>query len=407
MEDKMKVSLSKLLLVAFFLNACMADSAPLGQEITFAVKDGTFTHLRIDGTDANGQWQVWEQNYETGRLVAKTDGYSWKGTAVLVFDVVNLGRESCVIDNIHEAPGSTMAAIIYTQGFGCSGEGGNARQYGSEQVLFEYMEARDGLKLVEAAGFAEDATGCLRGIARGFTGSLWGKVMVVVDCADAGLTIGVETGKRVTNTIDAINEILAKYRLQVTDKPVQEPVVPSAPDETTAKPTPTDRPTATAVPISENPTISLNQTSNCREGPSTAYEVVYSFDAGTEFEIIGKYGSGWWLVPIDLDYTRKKSCWIYEEGNTIDGNLGNIPVVQPSPLPPTEAPPPSADLPIYDFYSNSVIGYMSCTEASAYAYWDSELLSDGETIVYYSTIELYGSAFAGYYELDGQSICGW
>ena len=163
----------------------------------------------------------------------------------------------------------------------------------------------------------------------------------------------------------------------------------------------------TDIPIFENPTLSLNQRSNCREGPSTAYEVVYSFEAGTQFEIIGKYGSGWWLVPIDLDFTRKKSCWIYEEGNTISGDVNNVPQVQPSPLPPTEEPPPSADLPIYDFYSNAVIGYMTCSEASGYEYWDSELLSDQVTIVYYSTIELFGSAYAGYYEQDGKSICGW
>jgi hypothetical protein len=198
---------------------------------------------------------------------------------------------------------------------------------------------------------------------------------------------------------DCLNAALSDIQRQkkVADETVKNTLPPPNPQ---LVPTPVG-------PTSENPTLSLNQRSNCREGPSTAYEVVYSFEAGTQFEIIGKYGSGWWLVPIDLDITRKKSCWIYEEGNTISGDVNNVPDVEPSPLPPTEAPSSSADLPIYDFDSNSIIGYMTCTEASQYGYWEIELLSDNEPISYYSTIELHGSNHAGYYVQDGKSICGW
>src|ERR1700752_674071 len=176
-----------------------------------------------------------------------------------------------------------------------------------------------------------------------------------------------------------------------------EPIEPEATATLITLPTPTS--------MAQNPTLTLNQTSNCREGPSPAYEVVYSFEAGTQFEIIGKYGSGWWLVPIDLSFTRKKSCWIYEEGNTTVGDVTNVPNVEPSPLPPTEAPEPSAEMPIYDFYSQSIIEYISCSEASKYE-WESDVWSETGEPVYFSSA-LYGNAPYGVYERDAKNICGW
>jgi hypothetical protein len=165
-------------------------------------------------------------------------------------------------------------------------------------------------------------------------------------------------------------------------------------------------PTETLTPAPEGPTLYLNQTSNCREGPSTAYEVVYSFPAGTQFEIIGQYGSGWWLVPIDLDLTRKKSCWIHEEGNAILGDLSGVAFVEPSPLPPTEAPVLSGDMPIYDFYTGEVIAYISCADASQYE-WEKGVWSFTDEPVYYG-IGLYGNDTAkGIYERDAINICGW
>lgn len=185
-----------------------------------------------------------------------------------------------------------------------------------------------------------------------------------------------------------------------------EPQTATEPPQPTATPSAIVPPTVTFTPIPANPTIILNQTSNCREGPSTAYEVVYSFPAGTQFEIIGKYGVGWWLVPIDLPITRKKSCWIYEEGNTIMGDLNGVPNVQPSPLPPTEAPAPSGELPIYDFYSQTIIDYVSCDDAAKYE-WEKGVWSETGDSVYFAN-GLYGNNTAnGVYEKDAKGICGW
>ena len=181
-----------------------AAPEPSGQQIAFSVKGGAFTYLKIDGTDPYGQWKTWQTSSETGLAIAGTDGYWWKGTVVLVFDIVDVGRRSCVIDYLLEAPGSTMAAIVYSERDGCSGEGGSAERAGSTEVLIEYMYPSDARQVVEAADLAYSAAGCLQGIAGGFAGGMWGKVMVIKDCAGASLSV--------------INETLLKYDLQVTDR---------------------------------------------------------------------------------------------------------------------------------------------------------------------------------------------
>jgi len=175
-----------------------------GQQIAFSVKGSTFTYLKIEGTDRNGQWKTWQTNSKTGLTIVMTTEYWWKGTVVLVFDIVNVGQRSCVIDYLREAAGSTMAAIVYTEGEGCSGEGGNAQRAGSTQVLIEYMDPQDARKIVEVADFAYNARGCVQGIANGFARGMWGKVMVIKDCAGASLSV--------------INETLLKHNLQVRDR---------------------------------------------------------------------------------------------------------------------------------------------------------------------------------------------
>lgn len=179
-------------------------AASNAQQIVFTVKDAKFTYLRIEGTNQEGRWTTWKTKPNGDVTLVLTENYWWQGTVVLVFDVVNVGRRSCVIDYLREAQDSTMATIVYTEGRGCTGEGGSAASAGSKQVLIEYMTGQDASQIVDAADFAYNARGCVQGIARGFAGSMWGKAMVIKDCAGASLSV--------------INEVLKKYNLYVTVK---------------------------------------------------------------------------------------------------------------------------------------------------------------------------------------------
>lgn len=174
------------------------------QQIAFAVKEGKFTHLKIEGTNQEGKWSAWETKSDNGLTIALTKDYWWKGTVVLIFDIVNLGRRTCVIDYLREAPGSTVAAITYTEGQGCNGEGGSAQNATLIAGLVKYMTAEESYQVVEAAQYALDAQGCVQGIMNGFASGLRGKILTIKDCSGAALYI--------------INGIMQKYNMQVSEK---------------------------------------------------------------------------------------------------------------------------------------------------------------------------------------------
>jgi hypothetical protein len=88
-----------------------------------------------------------------------------------------------------------------------------------------------------------------------------------------------------------------------------------------------------------------------------------------------------------------------------------FPTPTPTPFPTAaETPTPTSTLfpllPIYDFYTGSIIGSISCSEVSGYT-WNLTLLPDDETFIYSSKVELYGSTYAGFLMQDARMICGW
>jgi hypothetical protein len=213
----MKLIISIVLLLSFLLTACGTPEQS-GRQIVFQVLDGKFTSLKIDGRNPNEQKQIWDKNFDSAQSQVLTEGFWWRGTAVLFFNVVNVGERSCVIDNILEAKGEgQMVVVIYTEGKGCTGEGGSAREPGSERVLYQYLEGDDGYELVEAAGFAVDSAECLQGIAEALATKV--NFRVIRACGSAVKTGVEETAQNAVDTITEINKILTKYDLQIADQP--------------------------------------------------------------------------------------------------------------------------------------------------------------------------------------------
>lgn len=90
----------------------------------------------------------------------------------------------------------------------------------------------------------------------------------------------------------------------------------------------------TSIPIVIQPTdtvseplgsavLFLDQNYNCRGGQSSEYDIVWTFETGSELEIIGKSQAQWWLVRIDDPRTRRQQCWI--SGGQASGNLEAVP----------------------------------------------------------------------------------
>ncbi len=67
----------------------------------------------------------------------------------------------------------------------------------------------------------------------------------------------------------------------------------------------------------------LDQNYNCRGGQSSDYDIIWTFETGSELEIIGKSQAQWWLIRIDDPRTRRQQCWI--SGGQASGNLDAVP----------------------------------------------------------------------------------
>lgn len=101
------------------------------------------------------------------------------------------------------------------------------------------------------------------------------------------------------------------------------------PTLTRRPPSPTPIKVPTRTPKPSRPTLYLDHDSYCRYGPSTSEGDLTGFFAGERFPIIGwsPDAPGWWLVEVNVPYSRYKSCWIY--GNTPEGDYSSVPEVNP------------------------------------------------------------------------------
>jgi hypothetical protein len=85
------------------------------------------------------------------------------------------------------------------------------------------------------------------------------------------------------------------------------------------------------------PMATANQNANCREGPSTEYEVSGYLMLGEQALIEGQLAGGYWYVITPPGSTQ--SCWIAGSVVNVTGDLGTVNVVSPPPPPEDTIPP--------------------------------------------------------------------
>jgi len=96
----------------------------------------------------------------------------------------------------------------------------------------------------------------------------------------------------------------------------------------------------------------------CRQGPSTAWDVLSYLLVGQQAEILGTNPEHtWWLIRDPAN--RYLSCWVWGETTYPINNASMVPVVQP-PLPPTLPPTASFSL----SYSN----YHMCSGVAVFTF---------------------------------------
>lgn len=94
-------------------------------------------------------------------------------------------------------------------------------------------------------------------------------------------------------------------------------------------PTPEPSPTDTAQPVA--PMVTGNVDSNCRRGPSTAYQNIATLLEGQSAPIIGRLADNTWWV-IDL-VDASENCWVWDDLVTVSGDPSGVPVITAPALP--------------------------------------------------------------------------
>lgn len=162
-------------------------------------------------------------------------------------------------------------------------------------------------------------------------------------------------------------------------------------------PTPASGPTGTITPTYSVPMLRVIEQTNCRTGPGQDYEVVYTYLAWKELEIVGTYPQeNYWLVKSVESPTG--TCWLWGEYVEVKGSYWVVSSVTPPPT-ATKAPPPAPSIQNWEFSCNfgqatvtikwtdravDEIGYRIIRDGQAVAELPADSKSYAETIPYAS-----------------------
>lgn len=86
-------------------------------------------------------------------------------------------------------------------------------------------------------------------------------------------------------------------------------------------------PVGTVTPTASKAILTINQNTNCREGPSQNLKVVTAFTPGTVLDILGKdSANNFWLVKIP---NSEETCWAWGQYATPSGDYEAVAEVTP------------------------------------------------------------------------------
>ncbi|MDE2638411.1 MAG: hypothetical protein OXI30_18740 [Chloroflexota bacterium] len=134
---------------------------------------------------------------------------------------------------------------------------------------------------------------------------------------------------------NAAPPFMAEEQVTAVDEP-EAPAEDQAP-EPVVEPASEPEPAPTEDP---RPHVVATVNSNVRAGDSTLYAVIGHLLEGDSALIKGvsSYGTGWYYIEL----ANGRSGFIYPHIVTTRGDLGNLPRINPPPLPPTPIPVPTA-----------------------------------------------------------------
>lgn len=174
---------------------------------------------------------------------------------------------------------------------------------------------------------------------------------------------------------------------------------------------PNGSPTVTVTPTYSVPMLTVQEPTNCRTGPGEDYDVVFTYLAGKQLEIAGRYDPGdFWLVK--SSESAGGTCWLWGEYVEVTGSYWVVSSVTPPPT-GTNPPPQVPGIERYEFFctqgkieitiiwvdrANNEMGYRVIRNgelaadlpADSTTYTDSFDLSAGESASY--RIEVFNAS---------------
>ena len=145
---------------------------------------------------------------------------------------------------------------------------------------------------------------------------------------------GAELETSVAQTVVAEITLLAENQPTATQAPPTETPLPSH------TPEPSASPTITLTPTLETPMIEVSTATNCRRGPSTAYEIIGVLEEDESAEVVGRAADQDYLVIDNPD--RDGSCWLWTGVAEVSGPLSGLPLLDTPPTPtPSVTPTPT------------------------------------------------------------------
>jgi len=175
--------------------------------------------------------------------------------------------------------------------------------------------------------------------------------LTVIALSACNFTLGQqnELNSADVSTIVAQNLLLTQMSntLAARNQPQTSEAVLPTPAPATETPTLTPVPQYTPTP--ENVSLLVVQNSNCRSGPGNYYQVVTSFTAGSQVNVIARDRNGIYFY-VQNPGSAASYCWLWKQYSTVSGNVVALPIYTGQPTAtPTKTPVPVPDFTVtYD-----------------------------------------------------------
>ncbi len=151
--------------------------------------------------------------------------------------------------------------------------------------------------------------------------------------------------RRTLIAVSALIVAILACNLPSTQNPAQQPgpagtdtpamVVLESSDTPAFTETPSLTPTITLTPTPSVPEVTVTSATNCRTGPGTQYDLLYTLQPGQKAQVIGKYTPlNYWII----NFPGGTMCWLWGQYAVVNGNVAALQDFQAPPTPTPSMP---------------------------------------------------------------------